>query len=531
MKRKVAIYARVSTEHETQLSALDNQVQYYDDILKKNPDWILYDRYIDKDITGTSTKKRKNFMRMMEDAKAGRFDLIVREVSRFARNTVDTLQETRKLKNIGVEVYFIEDNIWTFNGEDGNLKLTIMATLVQNENKKTSQRVKAGQMISFQNGVFYGTGNILGYNKVGKDLVVNEEQAEIVKFIFSEYLSGKGTVKIADELTKMEAHTSMGLTNWSPSYVSRVLKNPFYSGTIVYRKSYIPDYLEQKPKMNYGEVEQVVVEGRHEPLVAKEDFKNVQQIMDSHSKPIKVGKRQATGVPRNIWSKKLVCECGSNFNRKIYHKNKNDTTYCYVCYNKKNRPKSRFKDGCNMKEVQEWKLQYMAEYIFRNLTQNPDNRKQLFERLMKGVDIDAHPEIKIRQRIDKLKQLIEKENEKFDRLIDTYLDKTIDINLYDMFQKKLSSRIEKYKIEIIELEKKCESIEPLEVRIENAKKSIRRLLDINYNGVDDKIIEEFVERIIVHKDYFEWKLNFMNETIKLEINGTSKKDGFLIEHE
>jgi len=531
MKRKVAIYARVSTEHEVQLSALDNQVQYYDDILKKNPDWILYDRYIDEGIAGTSIKKRKNFMRMIEDAKAGRFDLIItREVSRFARNTVDTLQETRKLKNIGVEVYFVEDNIWTFNDQDGELKLTIMATLAQNESEKTSQRVKAGQMISFQNGVFYGSGNILGYDKVGKDLVINEKQAEIVKYIYSEYLNGKGTVKIADELTERGAITSTGLSRWSAAYVSRVLRNPFYSGTIVYRKSYIPDYLEQKPKMNYGEVEQVIVKGRHEPLVSKEDFKKVQQIMDSHSKPIKIGKRQATGVPKNIWSKKLVCECESNFNRKIYHKNKNDTTYCYVCYKKKNRPKSRFKDGCSMKEVQEWKLQYMAEYIFRNLTQNPDNRKQLFERLMKGVDIDVHPEIKIRQRIYKLNQLIEKESEKFDRLIDTYLDKTIDINLYDMFQKMLSSRIEKYKIKIIELEKKCESIEPLEVRIENAKKSIRRLLDINYNGVDDKIIEEFVERIIVHKDYFEWKLNFMNETIKLEISGASKKDGCLVEH-
>ena len=176
MKRKVAIYARVSTEHEAQLSALENQVQYYDDILKKNPDWILYDRYIDEGITGTSIKKRKNFMRRIEDAKAGKFDLIItREVSRFARNTVDTLQETRKLKKIGVEVYFTEDNIWTFNDEDGELKLTIMATLAQNESKKTSQRVKAGQMISFQNGVFYGSGNILGYNKVGQNLEVNEE--------------------------------------------------------------------------------------------------------------------------------------------------------------------------------------------------------------------------------------------------------------------------------------------------------------------------------------------------------------------
>ena len=125
-------------------------------------------------------------MRMIKDAENGCFDLIItREVSRFARNTVDTLQETRNLKKIGVEVYFTEDNIWTFNDEDGELKLTIMATLAQNESKKTSQRVKAGQMISFQNGVFYGTGNILGYDKVGKDLIVNEEQAEIVRFIYS----------------------------------------------------------------------------------------------------------------------------------------------------------------------------------------------------------------------------------------------------------------------------------------------------------------------------------------------------------
>lgn len=119
MKRKVAIYARVSTEHEAQLSTWNNQVQYYDEILKQHTDWVLYDRYIDDGITGTSTKKRKNFMRMMKDAKAGKFDLIItREVSRFARNKVYTLQKTRELKKIGVKVYFTDDNIWTFNDED-----------------------------------------------------------------------------------------------------------------------------------------------------------------------------------------------------------------------------------------------------------------------------------------------------------------------------------------------------------------------------------------------------------------------------
>lgn len=130
MRRKVAIYARVSTEHEAQISALSNQVKYYDNILAMHPEWELVERYIDEGITGTSVKKRKNFVRMMEDALSGKFDLIItREVSRFARNTVDTLQQTRLLKRHGIEVYFSEDNIWTMNDEDGELKLTLMATL------------------------------------------------------------------------------------------------------------------------------------------------------------------------------------------------------------------------------------------------------------------------------------------------------------------------------------------------------------------------------------------------------------------
>ena len=242
MNRTVAIYARVSTEHEAQLSALENQVQYYDNILAAHPEWKLYKQYIDEGITGTSVNKRKSFMEMMRDAQDGCFDLIVtREVSRFARNTVDTLQETRKLRRIGVEVYFTEDNIWTMNDEDGELRLTIMATLAQNESKKTSIRVKAGQRISFQNGVFYGNGNILGYNRVGKDLIINPEQAETVRMIFDLYLQGNGSRKIAYELERRGRLTSRGCTHWDPANISHILRNPFYSGTIVYRKAYIPD--------------------------------------------------------------------------------------------------------------------------------------------------------------------------------------------------------------------------------------------------------------------------------------------------
>ena len=183
--RKMVFYGRVSTEHEAQLSALQNQMQWYDDQLKYHSNWELVDKYIDEGITGTQAKKRPSFLRMIKDAKEGKFDLIVtREVCRFARNTVDTLVYTRDLKyKYGVEVYFVEDNIWTMDG-DGELRLAIMATLAQEESRKTSERVKAGQKISRDNGVLYGNGNILGYDRVNGTYVINEEQAETVRMIY-----------------------------------------------------------------------------------------------------------------------------------------------------------------------------------------------------------------------------------------------------------------------------------------------------------------------------------------------------------
>ena len=249
MARKVAIYARVSTEHEAQISALENQVQYYDDILSRHADWTLVDRYIDEGITGTSIHKRESFMRMLKDAKEKKFDLIVtREVSRFARNTVDTLQQTRTLKTYGVEVWFTEDNIWTMNDEDGELRLSIMATLAQNESKKISQRVKAGQMISFKNGVLYGN----------------------------------GVRKIQDIMEQEGRKTATGLTRWQSGNINRVLRNPFYCGRIVYRKQYVPDYLVQKKINNHGAVDKVYVEGSHEKLVSPEDFDRAQELREKH---------------------------------------------------------------------------------------------------------------------------------------------------------------------------------------------------------------------------------------------------------
>lgn len=526
MERTVAIYARVSTEHESQLSALENQVQYYDNILAQHPEWKLYDRYIDEGITGTSTLKRKHFMRMMNDAKEGCFDLIItREVSRFARNTVDTLQETRKLKKMGVEVYFSEDNIWTFNDEDGELKLTIMATLAQNESKKISQRVKAGQTITFQNGTFYGNGNILGYNynKFTKEVTINPEQAEIVKYIFSEFLKGNGSTIIKYKLEKKGYLTSTGLKQWSASYIVRLLQNPFYCGTVVYRKSYIPDYLEQKAKRNKGEVEQVIIEGTHEPIISKEDFDKVQEIIKQRRKKFDEKKEVGKGIPKNIWCKKLLCKCGSKFNKMKYHKQSDGTiSYCYQCYKQRRigSSQTRMKKGldtsesCNISIVQEWKLVLMANVIFDVIWNDKeriiDMANQLIDETIKDDDFQN----------EYLKELEENKNKiltyekKKRKLIDMYLNDLIDKENYKTKKDELDQVINDYLKKNKELEsKQVIPKDSLKKKLLGLKQSIINNLNYNSNYVSEDVISSFVKEVVVNEDKYDWKLNYLSEIV------------------
>ena len=543
MGRKVAIYARVSTEHETQLSALENQIQYYDNIMAQHPDWTLYNKYIDEGITGTSIKKRKNFMKMMEDAQDGCFDLIVtREVSRFARNTVDTLQETRKLKKMGVEVFFVEDNIWTLNDEDGELKLTIMATLAQNESKKISQRVKAGQKITFQNGVFYGTGNILGYDRVGKDMVVNEKQAEIVKYIFSSFLEGKGTSEIKYDLEKKEYLTSTGKKVWHASYIARVLQNPFYCGTIVYNKAYIPDYLEQKAKINRGEVDQIIVEGRHVPLVSKEDFEKVQKILKLHSGPInntkKQGKKTGIGSPKSVWGKKMVCECGSSFNKRLYHKatETKPETYGYQCYNQKNNGSysQRLKKGldptgaCDIPYVTEWKLRVMAEALFDLLYNNREEILDIANSILEETIKDNKYEDDLKNEIEGLERKISNTKDKTKVLLDSFLNGIVKQDLYQEKNDELENDIKNYNEQISDLKSQLGiPKETVKERINEFKESLKKYALNREEKYTCELVEIFIDKITVHKESFAWKLNIVSDIINMQV--ANKRKSSIIE--
>lgn len=520
MKRKVAIYARVSTEHEAQISALENQVQYYDEILKNQPDWELYERYIDEGITGTSVNKRESFLRMMEDAKSRKFDLVVtREVSRFARNIVDTLQQTRILKTYGVEVWFTEDNIWTMNDEDGELRLSIMATLAQNESKKISSRVKAGQKISFMNGVLYGNGNILGYDRVGKDLIINKEQADTVRHIYDLYLQGNGSRKIQFLLEQEGRKTALGKTNWSASNILRILKNPFYCGRIEYRKQYVPDYLTQKKVNNKGEVERITVKGNHQPIVSEEMFDKVQEMLKS-SVTKKDGKTYGKPLADNVWVRKLKCKCGHTMNRRINYVSKTtgNKTYTFQCYDQLHTGSiaSRTKKGlsieniCDNKSFPQWKLEVQADFIFRNLMLN---KQEVYDMAMSmiGTSIEesdqSEPMIKKIEyniaEIDKLKMRI-------DNLLDMCSDGDISRETFRQKRDLIESKISELETNNKELRKQIKDNSERGIKDKKVEK-LSEFLKLNVFQDDapipDTIIEKYVQEIVVDKDNFIWKLN------------------------
>lgn len=528
-KRIVAIYARVSTEHEAQISALGNQIQYYDNLFEQHPEWELYERYIDEGITGTSVKKRKNFMRMMKDASEGKFDLIVtREVSRFARNTVDTLQQTRILRREGVEVYFTEDNIWTMNDEDGELRLTIMATLAQNESKKTSVRVKAGQMISFQNGVPYGNGNILGYDRIGKEYVVNESQARTVRRIFDLYLDGNGVRKIQFALEKEGHLTATGLTKWQPGNISRILRNPFYCGTIVYRKQFVPDFLEQKKINNFGEVDKIVVEGSHTPIVTKEQFEKVQQMLDGKSESVHNKGRRGKKVSNDVWCRKMKCECGSSYNRVTWHNSPEGPQYAYQCYNqiRTGSVKTRERKGlstegiCVTKMVPRWKLEVMADMIFQKFWNDREGVLAIANEMLDNCYENEHDNEALDRKRD-LEDKMESWNRRYNNLLDMRMAGEIEKDRYDEKREQILKEQQRLKEQLEMIDEEIGISDDIyQDKVEILKYGLEQNFNFSTKHIPEEVIDAFVQEIIVCKDGFIWKLNLIpDDELKLQVDG------------
>ena len=306
---KVTAYCRVSTDSEDQKNSLENQEKFFIEYIEGKPNWEYVPLYVDEGLSGTSTRRRVNFNRMIADARNGKFDLILtKEVSRFSRNTVDTLKYTRELKEMGVGVYFINDNIDTRVSND-EFRLTIMASVAQEESRKISERVKWGQMRSMEKGVVFGQ-KILGYRRNGKILTIIPNEAETVKYIFQKYLNeGKGLTAIARELEKFNILTAYGNKLWDATAVLRVLSNEKYCGDLKQKKFITPDFLTHRTKRNKGEEDFIIVKDNHAPIISREIFEKTQIEIKRRGSKKSDGSRYTT---RYGFSGKLECGlCGA----------------------------------------------------------------------------------------------------------------------------------------------------------------------------------------------------------------------------
>ena len=315
-KRRVAGYARVSTDSDEQFTSYEAQVDYYTKFIQSKPEWDFVNVYTDEGISGCNTKRREGFKEMIADALDGKIDLIVtKSVSRFARNTVDSLVTIRKLKENGVECYFEKEGIFTFDGK-GELLITIMSSLAQEESRSISENVTWGQRKSFSDGkVHLPYKRFLGYEKGenGRPAIV-EEEAAIVRLIYRLFLDGKTPAGICNFLEENDIPSPSGKEKWSKTTVTSILQNEKYKGDALLQKKFTVDFLEKKMKVNEGEVPQYYVENSHPAIINPDEWELVQS---------ELARRKALGRAysgKSVLSAKLVCEdCGGFFGSKVWH--------------------------------------------------------------------------------------------------------------------------------------------------------------------------------------------------------------------
>lgn len=425
-KLRVAAYCRVSTDKDDQTNSLISQRSYFADYINRHEDWVLNDVYYDEGISGTQTKKRAGFNAMIEEAMQGGIDLILtKEVCRFARNTVDTLSYTRKLKDKGIGVVFTIDNIDTRDA-DGELRLTIMASIAQEESRKTSERVKWGQKRCMERGVVFGR-DMLGYTVKNGVLTVNEEEVPIVRAIFHKFTNeGKGTHVIARELLE-EGMRPMRVKMWSNTIILRVLRNEKYVGDLCQKKTYTPNYLTHAKKYNRGKEEMVYLKDHHEPIIDRELWNRTQAELLKRS-PSEDAKSKHSN--RYWCSGKLYCGlCGKRYVSRT-KKLKNGTVYkawrCYAAANHGARKLSSFGEqiGCDNGSINEKTLLTCMHYCICKLQANQKELKQEIMQEIKEIKgiTEKKPDTKRIQ--EKMDALAAKKRKAIDLMLDGLITKS-----------------------------------------------------------------------------------------------------------
>lgn len=331
-RKRVAAYARVSTSSDEQLNSIDAQKSYYEEYIRKHKNWIYVGLFADEGISGLSHYKRTEFNRMIEAAESGRIDLILtKSISRFARNTVDTLTHIRRLKERGVAVYFEKEDINTLDAK-GEFLITLLSSMAQEESRSISENVKWGIRKRMADGIYHVPySRFLGYKKGESTLAIVPNEAAAIRYIYYLFLAGRTAKYIASLLSKSDISTSYGLKSWDPSVIVSILRNEKYCGNALLQKTYITDFLTKKAKKNQGELPQYFIEHDHEGIIDVDIWNEVQSLLD---------KRDKSYSGFYVFSHELVCSiCGGNFIRRTrYYKSQpEEPVIFYYCHNKFNK--------------------------------------------------------------------------------------------------------------------------------------------------------------------------------------------------
>ena len=485
-KLRVAAYCRVSTDSDEQETSYDAQVTHYTEYIQKNPEWELAGIFADDGISGTNTKKRTEFKRMIDECMAGNIDMIItKSISRFARNTLDCLQYIRQLKDKNIPVYFEKESINTMDAK-GEVLITIMASLAQQESQSLSQNVKLGLQYRYQQGkVQVNYNRFLGYTK-DKDghLVIDPEQAEIVKRIYREYLTGYSMDKIYAGLEADGILTGAGKEKWHTSTINKILRNEKYIGDALLQKTYTTDFLTKKRIKNNGTVPQYYVEDDHEAIIPKELFMQVQAELVRrrvvHVSP--TGKKRSFSC-NHCFAQMVFCgDCGELY-RRVHWNNHGCKSIVWRCI-------SRLEPGsadtnCTNRTVNELLLQEVTvTAINQILTERGTFLKQLQANIAKAVvSADTLSPDGIQARLEELqKELIKKANNKQD--YDAIADEIL----------RLREQKEQSEVDSHHREEAMNRIKELQDFISKQKTDITEF--------DEALVKKLIEKITVFADHF-----------------------------
>ena len=490
---RVAAYCRVSTDSEDQLNSYKSQVAYYTELIKGNSDWFLAGIYADEAITGTQVTKREDFQRLINDCMNGDIDMIVtKSISRFARNTLDTLKYVRMLKEKGIAVFFEEENINTLT-MDGELRLVILSSVAQQEVENISANVKKGLKMKMQRGELVGFQGCLGYDYHPEDktITVNEEEAEIVRYIFRRYIEGAGGSVIAQELQNLGYKTKRGSTTWAETTVIGIIKNEKYKGDILMGKTFTLDPISKRRLDNFGEEDQFYIRDHHEPIISEEVFEKAQEILRRRAKPRRLnsdGKREKFSR-KYAFSCMLECGfCGGTLTRRSWHSGSQYNKVIWQCVTSTKKGKKFCPDS---KGIAEETIERAFVESYRLLCQN---NKDVLDELIARTE-ETLSENNAGKQLVKIEKDIRTLEAKRAKLVDMRLEEVLDKETYESKYLDLTGQIEQLQAQHRDLQEAAETENTMKKRIAEFRKTLEQ------NNVleefDRYIFESIVEKVIV----------------------------------